>query len=488
MNKFVLLFLFTIINSCTSLTESKRAPSSANDASSCRSILQQVRRLSIEVEKTKISTSGRAALWEWFQNHPDEHMIQSYIDSLAFELSDDEVALVTKNLAPGELGHDRINYLIWAAGQLPARRDRALKELIHWNDPAQTRELKKFLKARAKFDQWEHKQLQRLMADAAEDSDLSAIKAQARASRNQYERLKYACSAKVPNGANASAGKNFRRFLMTVGPMSVVAGYTVANWDELQSAWNQMQEGEGSALKGWFKQLGYDVSIGLVLSYTIGRIFSEPTGTYFQKVVRGYRADAALGIVDMFAYNLIFPQDDEEIQKRFEELKKDPQFEENMKLLQKQLDEAGFVVRFKSTVISMVKDMLGRGENFELPEAGLLTLTPADLDKPEIQKLVLKAIAVQIYEEGRYGAETPEWPATIIHTGEGGSDRLFFYASVGPLYHTVNVAIGARIYQMICMGKDNLPRAFAKAAAMHTLWSFSYNLFEFPLRTNLIGQ
>src|SRR5690606_4194346 len=124
-------------------------------------------------------------------------------------------------------------------------------------------------------------------------------------------------------------------------------------------------------LKSWFKHLGYDVSIGMILNYTIGRIFSEPTGTYFQKIVRGYRADTMLGVVDMFTYNAVFPKDDEEMQKRFEELKKDPEFETNMKLLQKRLDEIGFVSRFKSTVIGMVKDMLGRGESFQLPEAGL---------------------------------------------------------------------------------------------------------------------
>lgn len=427
-------------------------------------------------------------LWEWLQSHVQEDHARYYSDFLKFNFTDDETALVTKNLSQGELGQDRINYLVWATGQLPKKRERALKELAMWNEPEQTVELKKFLKARNKFDRWEEKRLARLVKQEGEGADQSLLKSQARRERNQYERLKYACSAKVPNSDNASAGKNFRRFIMTVGPVSVVAGYTVANWDELRSAWQEMQEGDGAALKSWFKHLGYDVSIGMILNYTIGRIFSEPTGTYFQKIVRGYRADTMLGVVDMFTYNAVFPKDDEEMQKRFEELKKDPEFEKNMKLLQKRLDEIGFVSRFKSTVIGMVKDMLGRGESFQLPEAGLLALTPADLDRPEVQKVVMQAIAAQIYEEERYGAETPEWPETIIRTGEGGSDRLFFYAGVGPLYHAVNIAIGSRIYQTICMGKDNLPRAFAKAAAMHTIWAFGYNMFEFPLRNTLIGQ
>src|SRR5690606_17095812 len=118
----------------------------------------------------------------------------------------------------------------------------------------------------------------------------------------------------------------------------------------------------------------------------------------------------------------------------------------------------------------------------------LLNISPADLERPEVQKLVLKAMAAELYQEGRYGAETPDWPQTIVYTGEGGADRLFFYAGVGPLYHTVNIFIGARIYQTICMGKENLGRAFAKAALMHTAWAFSYNMFEFPLRSEIIGQ
>jgi len=101
---------------------------------------------------------------------------------------------------------------------------------------------------------------------------------------------------------------------------------------------------------------------------------------------------------------------------------------------------------------------------------------------------VMSALSAEMYFEGRYGAEPPEWSETLIQTGEGGSDRLFFYASVGPLYHTVNIAIGTRIYQTICMGKENIGKAFAKAAVMHTIWAFSYNLFEFPMRSRLINQ
>lgn len=491
MNKFLkqlLIMSFLFLLGCSSSIVGNRSPSSKLDSRSCHTIIRQISRLEKVSTETKTTNESKALLWEWLQNQEHVDFVDSYTDILKMNLNNDEVQIITKALGEGELKTDRMNYILWSSGQLPKKRARAFKELASWDQPDSTRELKKFLKARKKFDQWEEARFQKLIKDAGNDGNAPALKAQAKKQREAYERLKYACSAKVPNSDNMSAGKNFKRFIMTVGPISVVAGYTVANWQELKDSIAQMQEGEGAALGGWFKQLGYDLSIGLILNYTLGRIFSEPTGTYLQKASKGYLADLGLGVADMFAYNLVFPKDNKEIESRFESLKTDPNFKQNMELLQKRLDEIGFMVKFKSTVIGMVKDMISRGERFELPEAGLMSLTQADLDRPEIQKIVLKAIAAQLYEEARYGANPPEWPADIIHSGEGGSDRFFFYAGVGPFYHLVNIAIGTRIYQTICMGKDNLGRAFGKAAVMHTIWAFGYNLFEFPLRSNLIGQ
>tara|TARA_R100000656_G_scaffold13916_1_gene14079 strand:+ start:455 stop:1927 length:1473 start_codon:yes stop_codon:yes gene_type:complete len=483
----ILALLF--LSGCARLETGLRAPSSANgDFSSCRTLLTQIRRLSnLNGDKT-MPTDLRAQLWDGISEFSLENKIDNYIDLTKLNFDQEELGLVLKGLSEGEFGQDRMNYLIWSGGQVPKRRKRALTELVSWNSPEETKELKKFLKARKKFDQWEEKKFKDLVQEAGEGSDTQALKRQAKTQRNTYERLKYACSAKIPNTDNAAAGKNFRRFILTVGPMSVLAGYTVANWSELQDAWAQMQEGEGAPLKSWFKQLGYDLSIGIILNYTIGRIFSEPTGTYAQKVIRGYGADLVIGTADMFAYNIVFPSDDNKLKERFEELKQTPDFTEKMNLLQRQLDQVGFAVKFKKTVMDQFREIIGQGQPFSLPEAGLVSLSPEDLEKPEIQKIVLQALTAQLYEEGRYGAEPPDWQESLINTGEGGSDRLFFYASVGPLYHTVNIAIGTRIYQTICMGKNNLSQAFAKAALMHTAWAFSYNLFEFPLRSRMINQ
>lgn len=491
MVKHQCLIIFTLLATlfgCSSTQVAKRGPSSYELGLSCKHLLSQVRRLSKLNNDQSMSTELRSQLWDWLSENSSKDSVDNYIDLVKLNFSSEEVAIITKPLGAGELSADRMNYLIWSGGQVPKKRKRALSELVSWDSPEETKELKKFLKARKKFDQWEDKKFKDLVSDAGENADPQILKAQARAQRQTYERLKYACSAKIPNTENAAAGKNFRRFILTVGPMSVLAGYTVANWSDLQSSWAQMQEGEGAPLKAWFKQLGYDLSIGIILNYTIGRIFSEPTGTYLQKVIRGYGADLVIGTADMFAYNIIFPQDNSELTRRFEQLKTTPEFQEKMKLLKSQLDNVGFVAKFKKVLISKLKSIIQSGHPIGLTSIDLLNLKPEDLDKPEVQKLVMSALSAQMYFEGRYGAEPPEWSESLIQTGEGGSDRLFFYVSVGPLYHTVNIAIGTRIYQTICMGKENLGKAFAKAALMHTIWAFSYNLFEFPMRSRLINQ
>tara|TARA_R110000868_G_scaffold197846_3_gene444059 strand:+ start:2953 stop:4425 length:1473 start_codon:yes stop_codon:yes gene_type:complete len=484
-----IILAIMFLSGCARLDTGLRAPSSATtDFYSCKTLMTQIRRLSnLNGDKT-MSVELRSQLWDGISEFAVENKVDNYIDLVKLNFDQDEMSFVLKGLSEGEFGQDRMNYLIWSGGQVPKRRKNALSELSSWSSPENTKELKKFLKARKKFDQWEDKKFKDLLKDAGDSGDVELIKRQARMQRHTYERLKYACSAKLPNTDNAAAGKNFRRFILTVGPMSVLAGYTVANWSELQDAWAQMQEGEGAPLKSWFKHLGYDLSIGIILNYTIGRIFSEPTGTYAQKVIKGYGADLVIGTADMFAYNIIFPGDDEKLKERFEELKTTPDFEEKMKLLQSQLDHVGFVVKFKRSVMQNFKEIIGQAGPMSIPEAGLAGLSVQDLENPEVQKLVMQALTSQLYEEGRYGAEPPEWSESLINTGEGGSDRLFFYASVGPIYHTVNIAIATRIYQTICMGKNNLSQAFAKAALMHTAWAFSYNLFEFPLRSQMINQ
>ncbi len=483
------LILAFLLGSCSSSHVSMRSPSSKSvDGINCKNTLNQIRRLSSLNDSKSMPLDLRSQLWDWVTDSNSKSAVDNYIDLIKLNFSAEEVSKVTQPYRGSELSTDRMNYLIWAGGQAPKKRKIAIDELSKWDSPSETKQLKKFIKARKKFDQWEEKKYRDLLEKAEDGTDTQVIKAQAKAQRQSYERLKYACSAKIPNTDNAAAGKNFRRFILTVGPMSVIAGYTVANWDELQTAWDQMQQGEGAPLKGWFKQLGYDLSIGIILNYTIGRIFSEPTGSYLQKVVKGYGADLVIGTADMFAYNIIFPKDKQEMEKRFNDLKSDPEFQEKMKLLKKQLDEVGFVAKFKTILISKIKDIIGSSEGLTLSNVDLENLKPEDLDRPEVQRLVMAALAGELYLEGRYGAEPPDWQEQLIQTGDSGSDRLFFYGSIGPVYHGVNILIGTRIYQTICMGKNNLKQAFAKAALMHTIWSFSYNLFEFPLRNRLINQ
>ncbi len=483
------LILIIFLGACSSSYISTRSPSSKiTEGVNCKSVLNQVRRLTALNNSKNMPLELRSQIWDWITDSNSIDAIDNYIDLIKLNFSSDEISKITQPFRGGELTTDRMNYLIWAGGQAPKRRKVALSELALWENPNETKQLKKFIKARKKFDQWEEKKFKDLLAESDEGTDTQIIKAQAKAQRQSYERLKYACSAKIPNTENAAAGKNFSRFILTVGPMSVAAGYTVANWSELESAWAQMQEGEGAPLKSWFKQLGYDLSIGIILNYTIGRIFSEPTGSYLQKVIKGYGADLVIGTADMFAYNILFPKDKQEMQKRFDDLKTDPEFQDKMKILRKKLDEVGFVAKFKTVLLSKIRELIAKGDGLTLKSVDLENLKSEDLDKPEVQKLVMTALASDLYFEGRYGAEAPDWSEQIIQTGDSGSDRLLFYGSIGPVYHGVNILIGTRIYQTICMGKSDLKQAFAKAALMHTIWSFSYNLFEFPLRNRLINQ
>src|SRR5690606_11483887 len=182
-------------------------------------MLNQIRSLSRSVENTKSDVKSREILWEWLQNQQQLDPVDSYSDLLKLNLTIDEVAIMTKALNPQEFKSDRLNYVIWAAGRYPKDRDIAFKELSSWDSPEKTKQLKKFLKAREKFDAWEEKEFRKLISQNKDEGDPVALRRLARQKRESYERLKYACSAKVSNNDNANAGKNFRRFIMTVGPV-----------------------------------------------------------------------------------------------------------------------------------------------------------------------------------------------------------------------------------------------------------------------------
>src|SRR5690606_5938731 len=112
-----------------------RGPSSSADSKSCKTLLNQIRRLESIASSSSVPAESRSTLWEWVQGQSHFDSVDAYSDLIKMNLTSDEVTMVTATLRSTELQTDRMNYLLWASGQLPKNREAALKELAQWNSP-----------------------------------------------------------------------------------------------------------------------------------------------------------------------------------------------------------------------------------------------------------------------------------------------------------------------------------------------------------------
>lgn len=106
-------------------------------------------------------------------------------------------------------------------------------------------------------------------------------------------------------------------------------------------------------------------------------------------------------------------------------------------------------------------------------------LTHADLDRPEVQDVLVAASMMQIYHESK-----GEW----IDTGDAGLDRYsynaVFYAAMIPKSIVQNFIT----YRMLCMGQDNAKLSFTKAVIFNVASNFVVNQALFGYRHKAINQ
>jgi len=350
-----------------------------------------------------------------------------------------------------------------------------------------------FLKSRDKFKKYELKELEKIKLKYKLDTDLSDLKIQrlakkeAKVARESFENLSYACHAKVKTADNAIASKRFQKFALVVTPISTASMFTFANREELADAYNKEDQ---ERMNTWFKKLGYEVVLMSTLNMILAKIMSEPTGSYFSKVWKGAVSDISLIKVDSIIYEKVFSASEADLQKKFDNLKNNPEYKKMLVELDEMLNKGNAYQEFKDNMFNTVKSVLSFGKNEGEAKIDtkidLTKFSKEELEDPQVKDAILKAITIQMYEEDK-GPEGDAL-ASLIHTGNKGEDRMFFFMEVAPIYHTINVGVAALIYNTICMGKNNPAKAFRHAAMIYAAWSFGYNLFEFSSRQHQIGQ
>ncbi len=396
---------------------------------------------------------------ELLKNHWSNSEKKKFLDQLAqLEFSDEEVKLIVDSLNMQTVKVDSLRvrkYLTYALSLNEKNRRTALLDLAELDG----REINS--KLVNKFIEHEKK-----IAENAARKNLNA------AQEARYQELYYGCRALSPNNVNRNAARDFKRFNLALNLGTLGASYAFYNMDKEINA-------------EWFGKLGYDIGITVMFSYVGGSIQTKATDTQIVKSLKSYLMGRVLGMTDILVYDPIFNNEREKAEARLAELKKNPAYQAEIDKLLKSYEERGFYREYKEKIISTLKQLpegisMGvRGNPVDENGVDWNNLSHADLDRPEVQEVLIAASMAQFYHENK-----GEW----IDTGDTGLDRYAFNTIFYAVQIPKSIFQNFITYRMLCMGQDNPKLSFTKAVIFNVATSFAVNQVLFGYREKAINQ
>lgn len=291
-------------------------------------------------------------------------------------------------------------------------------------------------------------------------------------SQKRYQELYYGCRALKPNDVNKNAAVNFKKFNMSLSLGTLGASYAFYNMDKEINA-------------EWFAKLGYDVGVTVLFSYVGSNIQTKATDTQIVKSLKSFFVGRALSVVDIVVYDPMFNKENEIATKRIEELKKDPAYKKKIEELLKHYKQRGVYRQYKEKLIETLKNLpegisLGlKGESVDENNVDWNNLSHADLDRPEVQEVLVAASMAQIYQESK-----GDW----IDTNDTGLDRYVFNSLFYGVQIPKSIAQNFITYRILCMGQDSVKLSFTKAVLFNVAANFATNQVLYGYREKAINQ
>lgn len=393
------------------------------------------------------------------KNHWSKSEKKRFLDQLnALELADEEVKLIVEslNMQTARVAPERVQkYLSYALTLNEKNRRLALLDLGELDGrEINSKLVNKFIEHEKKI---EATSLKRKFTGAQEA---------------RYHELYYGCRALSPNDVNKNAARDFKRFNLSLNLGTLGASYAFYNNDKEINA-------------EWFGKLGYDIGITVLFSYVGGSIQTKATDTQIVKSLKSYFMGRVIGTTDLLIYDPIFNNERERAEARLAELKKDPHYKTEVERLLKIYEERGLYRQYKAKIIDTLRKLpdgmsLGlRGNSVDENGVDWNNLTQADLDRPEVQEVLVAASMAQMYHESK-----GEW----IETGDAGLDRYTFNSIFYFVQIPKSIAQNFITYRMLCMGQDDPKLAFTKAVIFNVATSFAVNQVLYGYREKAINQ
>jgi hypothetical protein len=267
----------------------------------------------------------------------------------------------------------------------------------------------------------------------------SAVK-QAKGERNIFRKLMNGCSSGNSKRLRSAATK-FKRFKIALAVGGTPLFYWMKNKDKL---------GEDDR---WFEKLGYEMAIGLAFTFVGNKIITNGNTSFLKKYITGYGIFGAMDGVSALGYDALFGKNSyiryfqqiyrggdlkpSEVEAKFEELKKSPTFEKDMKELFAYLEEKS---KQNNTM-----NFLNKYVNLNTYASGddPTKITQEDLETAEGEEMMMELLAERMYLQNM-----GEWP--IFQTGNKGADRWAFYRARNVVWDLKGIALNLAIFQIMC--------------------------------------
>jgi hypothetical protein len=201
-----------------------------------------------------------------------------------------------------------------------------------------------------------------------------------------------------------------------------MTSYAIARWEEEKDF-------------EWFAKIGTEIGVGILLNYFGAKFQANQDTGFFSKIWKSYIFQAGSDVVITPVWDQLFGMKESDVEKRIEELKLAPDFEERVKKLYRFLDES----KVFDQVSDKFKEYFSNESNSE--SINLDTITPEDLDSEEVREMILELMAKELYEE-----ESGE----LIVTGNQMIDRYAFYRAYSVMTVPRGIVVSLAIFRVLC--------------------------------------
>lgn len=390
----------------------------------------------------------------WSDNEKKEFL--SFVRELDFSSDHIRIMIDSLNLQVEGVSIERTkSYVNYALSLTQSNRKEALFELAYLDRPdIESKYIKKFLSHEKKIQ------------------EKFSSKKMTPNQKQRYEELYHGCRALSPNNVNRNAAKDFKKFNLSLNLGTLAASYAFYNMDK---------EINGE----WFAKLGYDIGVTVMYSYVGSKIQTKATDTQIAKSLKSYFSGRIMSFTDILIYDPLFNNEHQRARQRVEELKNNPDYKKEVEKLLIEYENKNLYKKYKDELIIGLKKLpsgisMGvKGNSVDENKVDWNNLTHADLDRPEVQDVLVAAAMAQVYQENK-----GEW----IEAGDAGLDRYVFNTVFFGTQIPRSLLQNYVTYRILCMGQDNSKLSFTKAVLFNVTMSFFSNQLLFYYREKAIGM